>query len=80
MVTASLDNVMTLEPTIHYFFDRLIMWFEAVVSDIKFSSPLTLNMRRKYLRYTCYSRRLPFLVQDKPNNIPGRKRSRLAEP
>lgn len=42
----SLDNVMTLDPTIHDWFDRLEIWFEAVVSDFKFSSPLTLNMRR----------------------------------
>jgi hypothetical protein len=42
----SLDNVMTLDPTIHDWFDRLEIWFEAVVSDFKFLSPLTLNMRR----------------------------------
>jgi len=41
-----LDNVITLDPGIHDWFDRLEIWFEAVVSDFKFLSPLTLNMRR----------------------------------
>ena len=32
----SLDNVTTLDPGIHDFFDRLEIWFEAVVSDFRF--------------------------------------------
>ena len=41
-----LDNVMTLDPVIHDWFDRLEIWFEAVVSDFRFLSPLKLNIRR----------------------------------
>ena len=37
---------MTLDPGIHDWFDRLEIWFEAVVSDFIFEAPLTLNMRR----------------------------------
>jgi hypothetical protein len=42
----SLDNVMTLDPIIHDWFDRLEIWFEAVVSNFKFLSPLMHNMHR----------------------------------
>lgn len=43
----NLDNVMTLDPSIHAWFDKLEIWFEAVVSGIKSSSPRTLNVRRR---------------------------------
>jgi hypothetical protein len=36
----SLDNIMTLDPIIHDWFDRLEIWFEAVVSNFKFLSPI----------------------------------------
>jgi hypothetical protein len=42
----TLDNVMTLDPIIHDWFDRLEIWSEAVVSDFIFLSLLTLNIRR----------------------------------
>jgi hypothetical protein len=36
----NLDNVMMLDLGIHDFFDRLEIWFEAVVSDFEFLGPL----------------------------------------
>ena len=41
----SLDNVMTLDPSIHSWFDELKLWFEAVVSGLLFSV-FTLNVCR----------------------------------
>ena len=41
----SLDNVMTLDASVHSMFDQLHLWFEAVVSDLQFSV-LTLNVCR----------------------------------
>ena len=39
-----LDNVMTLDPSIHAWFDRLELWFEAIVSDnSKMSYPFHLQ-------------------------------------
>ena len=43
----NLDNVMTLDPSIHAWFDKLEIWFEAVVSGIGSSSSRTLNVRRR---------------------------------
>ena len=40
-----LDNIMTLDPSIHNWFDGLQLWFEAVVSGLRFSV-LTLNVCR----------------------------------
>ena len=41
----SLDNIMTLEPNIHSWFDKLQLWFEAVVSGLQVSV-LTLTVCR----------------------------------
>jgi hypothetical protein len=41
----SLDNIMTLDSPIHSWFDKLQLWFEAVVSGLQFSV-LTLNVCR----------------------------------
>ena len=32
-----LDNIMTLDASIHSYFDKLQLWFEAVVSGLQFS-------------------------------------------
>ena len=41
----SLDNVMTLDYTVHTLFDNLQLWFEGIVRDLDIFSPCTLNVR-----------------------------------
>jgi hypothetical protein len=50
----SLDNVMTLDPTIHGLFDNLGLWFEGLVSDFSIFCPHKLEVCRR-------TRRIPML-------------------
>jgi hypothetical protein len=58
----SLDNIMTMDPNMHHFFDRLDIWFEATVRDFIEMQEIILMINQTVTnQYTVHATHIGFI-------------------